>query len=52
MNDEQGSRPGIRKRNAELHRRLDVFEGSQAGPNPIRGVLCSTPLAFGARPCE
>ena len=50
--DEQGSRPGIRERKAELDRRLDVFEGRQAGSNPMRGILRRTALAFCARPRE
>jgi hypothetical protein len=50
--DEQGSRPRIRERKAELHRRFDVFEGRKAGSNPIRGILRSASLTFCARPRE
>jgi hypothetical protein len=50
--DEQGSRPGVCERKPELDRRFDVFEGSQAGPNPIRGMFRSTPLTLGAGPRE
>jgi hypothetical protein len=50
--NEQGSRPGVRERKPELDRWFDVFEGSQAGPNPIRGIFRSTSLTLCARPRE
>ena len=50
--DEQGPRPRIRERKPELDRRLDGFEGRQAGPNPVGGVLRCPALTFCARPRE